>query len=32
VVVTGEYNHGYPAVLKNAMDHTFIEWRRKPIS
>src|SRR4051794_968318 len=23
VVVTGEYNHGYPAVLKNAMDWTF---------
>ncbi len=32
VILTGEYNHGYPAVLKNAMDHTFIEWRRKPVS
>ena len=32
VIVTGEYNHGYPAVLKNAMDWTWIEWRRKPIS
>jgi NAD(P)H-dependent FMN reductase len=32
VVLTGEYNHGYPAVLKNAMDHTFVEWRRKPIA
>jgi len=32
IVLTGEYNHGYPAVLKNAMDHTFVEWRRKPIS
>ena len=32
VVLTGEYNHGYPAVLKNAMDSTFVEWRRKPIS
>jgi NAD(P)H-dependent FMN reductase len=32
VVVTGEYNHGYPAVLKNAMDWTFVEWRRKPIT
>jgi NAD(P)H-dependent FMN reductase len=32
VVLTAEYNHGYPAVLKNAMDWTFIEWRRKPIS
>ena len=32
VILTGEYNHGYPAVLKNAMDSTFVEWRRKPIS
>ncbi len=32
LVLTGEYNHGYPAVLKNAMDSTFVEWRRKPIS
>jgi NAD(P)H-dependent FMN reductase len=32
VVLTGEYNHGYPAVLKNAMDWTFVEWRRKPIA
>jgi NAD(P)H-dependent FMN reductase len=30
--VTGEYNHGYPAVLKNAMDWTFVEWTRKPIA
>jgi NAD(P)H-dependent FMN reductase len=32
IVLTGEYNHGYPAVLKNAMDWTFVEWRRKPIT
>jgi NAD(P)H-dependent FMN reductase len=32
VVLTGEYNHGYPGVLKNAMHYTFVEWRRKPIS
>jgi NAD(P)H-dependent FMN reductase len=32
VILTGEYNHGYPAVLKNALDHTFVEWRRKPVS
>jgi NAD(P)H-dependent FMN reductase len=32
IAVTGEYNHGYPAVLKNAMDWTFVEWRRKPIT
>lgn len=31
VILTGEYNHGYPAVLKNAIDHTFIEWQRKPV-
>src|ERR1700744_1025704 len=27
IVLTAEYNHGYPAVLKNAMDWTFVEWR-----
>lgn len=32
VVLSGEYNHGYPAVLKNAMDHLFVEWQRKPIA
>ncbi|GIF26783.1 NAD(P)H-dependent FMN reductase [Actinoplanes tereljensis] len=32
IVLTAEYNHGYPAVLKNAMDWTFVEWTRKPIS
>ena len=32
LVLTPEYNHGYSAVLKNAMDHTFVEWRRKPIA
>ena len=31
-MLTPEYNHGYSAVLKNAMDHTFVEWRRKPIA
>ena len=31
-MLTAEYNHGYPAVLKNAMDWTFVEWRRKPIT
>ena len=31
-MLTAEYNHGYPAVLKNAMDWTFVEWRRKPMS
>ena len=32
LVLTPEYNHGYPAALKNAMDHTFAEWVRKPIA
>jgi NAD(P)H-dependent FMN reductase len=32
VIVTPEYNHGYSAVLKNAIDHTWIEWRRKPVA
>ena len=32
VVVTPEYNHGYPAALKNALDLVFEPWRRKPIS
>ncbi|HEY8770882.1 MAG TPA: NAD(P)H-dependent oxidoreductase [Thermoleophilaceae bacterium] len=30
VFVTSEYNHGYPAALKNAIDHLFPEWHRKP--
>lgn len=30
VFVTPEYNHGYPAVLKNALDHVFDPWNRKP--
>jgi NAD(P)H-dependent FMN reductase len=32
VLLTAEYNHGYPAVLKNALDSTFVEWRRKPVA
>jgi NAD(P)H-dependent FMN reductase len=32
VFVTGEYNHGYPAILKNALDHLFPEWHRKPVA
>jgi NAD(P)H-dependent FMN reductase len=31
VLVTPEYNHGYPAALKNALDHLFSEWSRKPV-
>ena len=32
VFVTAEYNHGYPAVLKNAMDWVYPEWNRKPVA
>jgi NAD(P)H-dependent FMN reductase len=32
VFVTSEYNHGYPATLKNALDHLFPEWHRKPVA
>ena len=31
IVVTPEYNHGYPAVLKNAIDSIFPEWNNKPV-
>jgi NAD(P)H-dependent FMN reductase len=30
IFVMPEYNHGYPASLKNAIDHLFKEWARKP--
>ena len=32
VIVTPEYNGGYPASLKNAVDVLYDEWRRKPIA
>jgi NAD(P)H-dependent FMN reductase len=32
VLVTPEYNHGYPAALKNALDVVFAPWNRKPVS
>ncbi|MFD1814752.1 NADPH-dependent FMN reductase [Rhodococcus gannanensis] len=31
VFVTPEYNHGYPAALKNAVDTAKEEWRGKPV-
>jgi NAD(P)H-dependent FMN reductase len=31
IIVTPEYNHGYPAVLKNALDSIFPEWNKKPV-
>jgi NAD(P)H-dependent FMN reductase len=32
IALTSEYNHGYPASLKNAMDYVFPEFKRKPIA
>lgn len=31
VIVTPEYNHGYPAVLKNALDWLYLEFDHKPV-
>lgn len=31
IICTPEYNHGYPAVLKNAIDSIYPEWIRKPV-
>jgi NAD(P)H-dependent FMN reductase len=31
IIVTPEYNGGYPASLKNAIDVLYEEWRHKPI-
>jgi NAD(P)H-dependent FMN reductase len=30
VFVTAEYNHAYPAALKNALDYLSVEWAGKP--
>jgi NAD(P)H-dependent FMN reductase len=30
IFVTPQYNWGYPAVVKNAIDHLYHEWRGKP--
>ncbi|QBD74620.1 NAD(P)H-dependent oxidoreductase [Ktedonosporobacter rubrisoli] len=30
IFVTPEYNYGYPAVLKNAIDHLYHQWAHKP--
>jgi NAD(P)H-dependent FMN reductase len=32
VIVSPEYNAGYPAVLKNAIDYLCNEWKEKPVS
>ncbi|MCW4355619.1 NAD(P)H-dependent oxidoreductase [Hoyosella sp. YIM 151337] len=32
IVVTPEYNHGYPASLKQAIDYAYEEWFAKPVA
>lgn len=32
VVVTPEYNHGYPAALKFLIDSVYDEWQAKPVA
>jgi NAD(P)H-dependent FMN reductase len=32
IIVTPEYNGGYPASLKNAIDLLYPEWKRKPVA
>ncbi len=32
VIVTPEYNHGAPGVLKNAIDWVSQEWNKKPVA
>jgi NAD(P)H-dependent FMN reductase len=31
ILVTPEYNYGFPATIKNAIDYLFVEWQHKPI-
>jgi NAD(P)H-dependent FMN reductase len=32
IVCTPEYNHGYPAVLKNALDYVYFKWAKKAVA
>jgi len=32
VIVSPEYNHGYPGVLKNALDYFLPQFKRTPVS
>jgi NAD(P)H-dependent FMN reductase len=32
IIVTPEYNGGYPASVKNVVDLLYDEWRRKPVA
>ncbi|UZJ57591.1 hypothetical protein CBS101457_006911 [Exobasidium rhododendri] len=31
IIVTPQYNWGYPGPLKNTLDHIYNEWKNKPI-
>ena len=31
IIITPEYNHAPPAVLKNALDYVYKEWNKKPV-
>lgn len=31
IIVTPQYNWGYPGELKNALDHLYYEWANKPV-
>jgi NAD(P)H-dependent FMN reductase len=31
ILVTPEYNHGYPPALKNAIDYLYTEWQGMPV-
>ncbi|MEI7720185.1 MAG: NAD(P)H-dependent oxidoreductase [bacterium] len=32
IIVAPEYNHSFPAVLKNALDYVYQEWNNKPVA
>ncbi len=31
LIIAPEYNHGYSAVLKNALDSVYVEWNKKAV-
>ena len=32
IIVTPEYNYGYPSALKNALDSIYVEFNNKPVA
>lgn len=32
IIVLGEYNYGFPAPIKNAIDYLHNEWKHKPLA